>query len=160
MDPRLESHRRALRMNTKLLGNCFAEVGDDLARRRLSEHTNNMAFLAMHLVDVRYFLSRYLGGDAESPFHALLDPIRSIDELREYPSLESILSAWGASLGVVDERMSTLGPEDVDHIREPQFPTGASRLDGITFLVEHESYHIGQLALLRRLLGLPAMSYA
>jgi uncharacterized damage-inducible protein DinB len=29
----------------------------------------------------------------------------------------------------------------------------------VTFLVQHESYHLGQIALLRRYAGLPAMKY-
>ena len=34
-----------------------------------------------------------------------------------------------------------------------------TRLGALTFLVQHDSYHIGQLALLRKPAGLPAMSY-
>jgi uncharacterized damage-inducible protein DinB len=33
-------------------------------------------------------------------------------------------------------------------------------LGALAFLAQHESYHVGQVALLRRQLGLPAMSYA
>jgi len=29
----------------------------------------------------------------------------------------------------------------------------------LTFLTQHDSYHVGQLALLRRYMGLSAMSY-
>jgi uncharacterized damage-inducible protein DinB len=32
-------------------------------------------------------------------------------------------------------------------------------LGALTFLVQHDSYHIGQLALLRKHAGLPAMRY-
>jgi uncharacterized damage-inducible protein DinB len=41
-----------------------------------------------------------------------------------------------------------------------QFPMpNATVLGVLTFLVQHESYHIGQLALFRKCAGLPAMSY-
>jgi len=32
-------------------------------------------------------------------------------------------------------------------------------MGGIAFAVQHESYHLGQIALLRRALGHPPMSY-
>jgi len=43
---------------------------------------------------------------------------------------------------------------------EQQLPTDDRTLLGaISFLLHHESYHIGQMGLLRRLLGYPSMSY-
>ena len=32
-------------------------------------------------------------------------------------------------------------------------------LGALTFLVQHDSYHLGQLTFLRKLAGLPAMRY-
>lgn len=93
MDPRLASHCKVLGLNSRLLRNCLAGVDDAKARTRLGGHTNNMAFLALHLEDARHTLCR-------------------------------------------------------------------TRLDATTFLVHHESFHLGQRGLLRRALGLPPMSYA
>ena len=161
MDPRLEAPRRALVLNTRLVRNCLDGVDDAQARRRPNAHTNNIAFLAMHLVDVRFYLARYLGGSADSPFKALLDPIRSIDALHDYPTVDAILAAWETTEARVLERVAATSSAEWDVVCEPKFPIGdATRLDGVTFLVEHESYHIGQMALLRRFLGLPAMRYA
>ncbi len=160
MDPRLETHHKALQLNTRLLRNCLAGVDDALARRRPNEHTNNLAFLAMHLVDVRAYATRYLGGDLLSPFHEILEPIKKIDELETYPEVDALLAAWAASEAPLFERLGALTSTDLDGEAEPKFPLGATRLDGLTFLVEHESFHIGQMAILRRVHGLPAMSYA
>ena len=160
MDPRLESPRKALLLNTRLLRNCLAGVDDALARRRPNEHTNNLAFLAMHLVDVRAYATRYLGGDLVSPFHELLEPIKKIDDLKTYPDVGALLAAWAATEAPLFECLQELTPNDLEQEAEPKFPLGATRLDGLTFLVEHESFHIGQMAILRRVHGLPAMSYA
>lgn len=160
MDPRLESHHKALQLNTRLLRNCLDGVDDTLARRRPNEHTNNLAFLAMHLVDVRAYATRYLGGDQVSPFHELLEPIKTIDDLKTYPAVEALLAAWAASEAPLFARLKGLTSADLDGEAEPKFPLGATRLDGLTFLVEHESFHIGQMAILRRVHGLAPMSYA
>jgi uncharacterized damage-inducible protein DinB len=34
-----------------------------------------------------------------------------------------------------------------------------TKFGALTFMVQHETYHIGQLGILRRALGLPAMKY-
>jgi uncharacterized damage-inducible protein DinB len=51
-----------------------------------------------------------------------------------------------------------------EQLRRPdahRFPLGDStELGLLTFLVQHDSYHIGQMGFLRRQLGKPAMSYA
>ena len=91
MDPRLQGLAAQLALQSKLFLNCLDGVTDDAAAVRAGGTTNNMAFLAAHLVDSRHWLARVVGT--------------------------------------------------------------------IAFLVHHEAYHIGQLALLRRYTGSPAMSY-
>lgn len=161
MDPRVQPQLRALELNTRLLRNCLAGVDDDLARRRPNEHTNNLTFLALHLIDARYYLERYLGGQAESPFKEQLDPIRSIDELESYPLITDIMAGWEETEALLVVRLEAIPSAELDAASTATFPVDDStRLGGLTFLVQHESYHIGQMAILRRILGLPAMRYA
>lgn len=160
MDPRLEPQCKVLRLNSRLLRNCLAGVDDVTARIRLEGRTNSLAFLALHLEDARHYLCRYLGGTSTSPFKELLDPIRSIDEMQDTPSLDAILDAWAASEAPLLRQIARVAPDAWDEPSQPAFPLGDTRLDATTFLVQHESYHVGQMGLLRRALGLPAMSYA
>jgi uncharacterized damage-inducible protein DinB len=58
------------------------------------------------------------------------------------------------------DRLQRLTPEDLDAATTTRFPTATPTILGVlAFLVQHDSYHIGQLALLRRQVGLPPMSY-
>jgi uncharacterized damage-inducible protein DinB len=42
-----------------------------------------------------------------------------------------------------------------------RFPLGdSSRLGLVAYLVQHDSYHLGQIGFIRRQLGKPPMSYA
>jgi uncharacterized damage-inducible protein DinB len=75
------------------------------------------------------------------------------------PTMVELHAAWeavSAHLAVTVERLDT---GQLSAERRP-FP-GSDRtiLGGIAFLIQHESFHIGQLALIRRQLGFPAMSY-
>jgi uncharacterized damage-inducible protein DinB len=60
----------------------------------------------------------------------------------------------------IDERLEALTAEELAAPSERGFPgVERTRLGVLTFLVQHDAYHIGQLALLRKAAGLPAMSY-
>jgi len=53
-----------------------------------------------------------------------------------------------------------MSAEDLAQANADRFPLAdGTRLGMIAFLVQHDSYHVGQMAFLRRQLGKPAMSY-
>ncbi|MBA3894224.1 MAG: hypothetical protein H0X69_11105 [Gemmatimonadales bacterium] len=71
-----------------------------------------------------------------------------------------------AAGGVAGHRLSSpavlpsLTSEERNEPNAHRFPMGDStRLGLIAFLTQHESYHVGQAAFLRRQIGKPAMGY-
>lgn len=151
----------SLELNTRLLRNCLAGVDRDTAERRLSDRSNNIAFLACHLVDARHYLAGLLGAKPERPFGGVLDDARSIDDLNELPPPADALTAWAAISELLAERLAALTAADLttEGPGKP-FPLADDTLAGaLNFLLGHESYHLGQMALLRKEHGLPAMTY-
>ena len=160
MDPRIAPFYAGYRMNTRLLFQLFEDVEEDLARERPEGRANSMEFLAMHLIEARSFLLGLLGNPVAAPFPEL-ESIRSIDQLEAYPPLEEVLTAWRASGARLDDALVEIGTEDLDADSPQAFPLAdGSVLGGVAFLFQHESYHLGQLGLIRRLHGLPAMRYS
>jgi len=160
MDSRLASHRALLEMQGRLFVNCFAGVDDAKARERTGPRTNHMAFLGAHLAESRHYLAGLLGGGGEVPFGGRFADLRSIDEMTEPPPVEEILAAWRDVSAELERTLENAGPERLD--AEPPFavPLAEPTAFGtVSFLVHHEAYHLGQLALLRKHVGLPAMSY-
>jgi uncharacterized damage-inducible protein DinB len=105
-------------------------------------------------------LARALGSTAQYPLGQELEGARSIEDVEELPSLSQIRSIWKAVTEQLTERMGLLSEADLAKPAEQTFPIeDKSMLGGITFLLHHESYHLGQLGLLRKQLGHPAMSY-
>jgi uncharacterized damage-inducible protein DinB len=159
MHPSVTAAAAILRLNTELFLNCLAGVGDGAAARRVTPETNSLAFVAAHLVDGRHRLAEYLGAPRSSPIAHELQGAKRQDDLAALPTVVELLAAWesvSAHLAVTVERL------DTGHLAAEGRPfPGSDRtvLGGIAFLIQHESFHIGQLALLRRQLGLPAMSY-
>jgi uncharacterized damage-inducible protein DinB len=161
MDPRVAPLATLFELNTDLLLNCLEDLTDAEAQRRLEAGGNSVTFLASHLADSRHFLVARLGRPATNPLARYLADVRSIDDIQDWPSLEEIRQAW---LGVSAHLLGVLGDMSAEELDEPQvhrFPTSDStRLGMIGFLVQHDSYHLGQIALLRRQLGKPPMSYS
>jgi uncharacterized damage-inducible protein DinB len=160
MDPRLAPLADILRLNTRLVLNCCDGMSEEQARLRASERTNHTAFLLAHLIDTRHFVLRMFGGSAENPVAAMLDGARGIDEVRSLPSLTSLNAAWHEISAVLDERFRALDGSSLDAPSPERFPIDDDTILGaLAFLVQHDSYHVGQLAMLRRVAGLPAMRY-
>lgn len=150
-----------LEMNTRLLVNCLREVDEATARRRLQGRSNNMAFLAAHLLDARVFLATYLGLEMESPLPPEMQEARGIDDVSEFPTLDSIRGTWSEVWEALDARMRTVTEEELLAWSPRTFPIPDPTVrGGVAFLTQHDSYHLGQLALLRRTFGYEAMEYA
>ena len=156
----IEAHYKTLLLNTRLLVNCLEGVDDTVACQRLNAHTNHIAFLVCHLVDARYFLSRLLGSDAECPFKEQLDKVRSVDDMREVPALADLRAAWATATALLSERFAEISDAELLEPSGQKFPNeDRTRLGAVAFLLQHEAYHIGQVALLRKALGLGPMRY-
>lgn len=147
-------------LNTRLYLNCLTGVDDNSIRRRITGNTNSLHFLACHLADARYFISSMIGIAVPSPFPEL-ELVRTIDEMPQPgPSLARILKAWHEISKTLPDCLRALDHSDLTKEPPIAFPTTSpTLLGGLTFLMQHESYHIGQMALLRKALGFSAMSY-
>jgi uncharacterized damage-inducible protein DinB len=160
MDPRAQPLSAILRLDTRLFLNCLDGLSDEAARQRHGDGVNNAAFIAAHVTDTRFYIFRTLGGELANPLSASLDNAKSIDDITDWPTLDTIRGAWRAVSDAIDARLDTLGPDDLSAAVDARFPgVERTRLGALTFLVQHDAYHIGQLALLRKHAGLPAMRY-
>jgi uncharacterized damage-inducible protein DinB len=147
-------------LHTRLVQNAFVGVSDDLAGRRPPGSGNSLAFLLCHLLDARWFTSDFAARPLAYPLPPEFQEARSADDIEAYPPLDSLLEAWNeVSIHLTDSlcAMSEL------RAREPsphRFPVDDdTRLGGLTFLMSHEAYHIGQLGLIRRQLGLESLDF-
>jgi uncharacterized damage-inducible protein DinB len=160
MDPRLDSIGQIIDLNTWLLHNCLDGVDDALANRRVTPGTNSLAFLAAHLTDSRHFICQRAGREFPHPLGDALEKGKTLDELGPLPPIATIVVAWDT---VSDRLKALLESLDAATLAQPayKFPGSDGTLFGmLSFLTQHDSYHVGQMSILRRQLGLPAMKYS
>ena len=160
MDARLTALVTILDLNTDLLVNTLDGLTDSEAQHRLTGGGNSIAFLATHLTDSRHFLASRLGNSLPNPLARYLADAKSIEEIRSWATLEEVRAAWVAVSAHLLGVLESLGPEELDRPQAHRFPcSDTTALGMIAFLTQHDSYHIGQAAFIRRQLGKPAMTY-
>jgi uncharacterized damage-inducible protein DinB len=149
-----------LRLNTKLFRNCLDGVSDETAAIRPSASTNSAAFVAAHVTDSRFYLLKALGAEQPNPLAEYLEGGRSIDDVKRVPPLAETQRAWTAASRALRDKLDSMMAAELDAKIESPFPMdNPTPLSLVAFFVQHDSYHIGQLALLRKHVGLPAMKY-
>lgn len=159
MNTRMTALLEILELNTRLFLNAFDGVDEGKARLRPAGR-NNMAFIACHLLNARCYLAGMIGIEYEMPYASLLDDARSVDDLEEYPPLDGVRDAWRVVSGLLTERLAEMKDSELARTPRQQFPVAdRTLLGGIAFLLQHDSFHIGQLALLRSQLELGPMTY-
>lgn len=151
----MNAHLRSItEMNTFWFVNSLDGVDEEQAWRRIADDTNSLGYVAMHVTDARYFFARLCGLEVPSPLAQFTKGIRTIDEMKEHPSLAQIRDAWVA---FADELHDYVAMVDLEREVEHKFPSGDKTVGGLLlFAVHHDAYHIGQMSLLRKTLGLPA----
>jgi uncharacterized damage-inducible protein DinB len=148
-----------LALNTHLFRNVLRNLSDAQAAERV-RGGNPLAFLAAHLLDARCHVSGLLGAPVANPIGDALRDARSADEVDTLPWLTTVMAEWDRVSPHLEAALAAATAAQLDAPSPQRFPVRDATLGaGVAFLLQHESYHLGQLALLRRQLGLPAMTY-
>jgi uncharacterized damage-inducible protein DinB len=159
MEPTVAALADMLRLNTKLFRNCLEGMSEEQARVRPSATTNNAAFVAAHLADSRFYTLKALGAERANPLAPYLEGVRGIDGMTRWPTLDEIRSAWTDASRALRARLDAITAAELDGPSGARFPGNWSVREALMFMVQHDSYHVGQLSLLRSHAGLPAMRY-
>lgn len=147
-------------LHTRLYLNCLDGMDDSAARWRAEARTNSALFVAAHLVDSRAWTARMLGLEIPAPFGGILKYGTSMEDVPDLPDLEAVREEWTAVSAMFQARLAALTPDDLAAPSAQRFPVEDQSVAGsLAFLLHHEAYHIGQLGLLRRAVGLSAMKY-
>ena len=147
-------------LNSKLFLNATEKVTDEMAVIRPDDQINNVVFISAHLLDARYYISDMLDLKVVNPFKDAFEKVTRVEDSDQLPGLNKIRSTWVEVSQKLSDHLTTLPEEILNRKASFKFPvTDDTVLGAITFLISHESYHLGQLGILRKYLDLPAMKY-
>lgn len=147
-------------LNTKLFINSFEEIDEEAANERFDLKTNSMIFIACHLLDARYHFASLLKIETSFEFKDLFDSASNIDDMEDYPTVSGIKNAWTKISQEIMQKLHEIQEDELIRFIDTKLPINEKNLLGeISFLIQHESYHIGQLGFLRKSFGYPSLSY-
>ncbi len=147
------------RVNSTLLINAFKDVTEEFSLKRPNKKTNSMMFVLLHTIDARYFLLKHIGVEIKNPFGKYVDWANTIDDIKKYPKLKSVLSEWIKLDKLFDEKLNRLSSKKLEAKLDMDFGGGKKVINMIAFLAEHEAYHVGQLAFIRKYFGMKAVTF-
>ena len=131
-------------VNSKLFDYALDGIEDHLARRVVGSSAHRIDHIVAHLLDARAFLARTMGMRPEFPALDTLAAAASFAELGDRVPLSQLRETWDALASELAEALTRVD---------------AATSAVVAFLLQHEAYHLGQIGLLRRELGLPATRY-
>ncbi len=159
MDVRLQPLYEIFKFNTRFYLNCLEGMDEDQALWRAGDKTNSPSYIALHVLDMRHSLARLPGKQREHRFSAKAKEARGKSDFRDFPPLDQLREQWKIVTGDVRAILAELTETELNQPVEVPMPLEDKRLVGyVAFNMMHESYHIGQLSLLRKQVGLPAMA--
>ena len=160
MDARIIPLAEILRMNTRLFRNCLDGMSEAQSLARPTTYTNSAGYVASHVATSRYYLLTVLGLPTANPLEEFTGKAQRIEDVEVPASLDVIRTAWTAASHLLRDRLESMTGAELEALVETRLPLpDKSVLSVVTFLAQHDSFHIGQLSLLRKYVGLPAMRY-
>jgi hypothetical protein len=150
-----------LNMNTRLFLSALNGITEDQAKERISDHNNPVSWLAVHTVWARYNTCAMLGKPAaKNPYDGLFENFKPFDASANYGSLADAKAEWNKASELLKEALAAVTEEHLAADCPLKSPIGDFSFGGtITFLAQHESYDIGQIAYLKKYFTREAMSY-
>ena len=139
---------------------CDAFESDDWSRPASADGGNTAHWILGHIATSRRILLRKLGEEiAEDDWESEFSMDSSPKGTDGYPSPATLLKTLAASDEQLVQRLEQMSDADADEEWGSKFPDGSATIGGgAHFLFFHECYHVGQLGLMRRIVGKPGFA--
>ena len=152
--PAIGSIPLIFRLNDGLMTRALDGLSDEECSRPLTDRTNSLLWILSHAVDTRAFMLRQLGDACDTGWGSLFARGATVDPSASYPAREEVVRAHREISDRLHARLATL---DEAALATPatdlNLPGAKTVADVIAFFALHDSYHVGQMALVRKGLG-------
>ncbi|HUK36885.1 MAG TPA: DinB family protein [Vicinamibacterales bacterium] len=144
--------------NDNIAERTFLGVAPDDLWKRPTPQTNGMLWIFGHIAAVRARLLSALGDDFDPGLGDLFGRGAAPQDASAYPSREKIYEASREVNRRLFAKLAALTDADLSMPAKGPGPNTVRTIgDQIAFIALHDSYHVGQLAYVRKALGLPGV---
>jgi uncharacterized damage-inducible protein DinB len=149
-----------LELQTALFLSALENISDAETNQYVNESLNSIKWIAGHLVNTRMTLLLILTGKGEDPVYAkLFGKGTSGNRNQTYPDIEEVKRKWEYITTEIIESMQQATDDLL--LGSPPFQTSIpdkTLLGLIAFFILHESNHLGQMSILRKITVRPVLS--
>lgn len=155
MDAIAQSHAQLLSLNASLMARAVDGLSAEELLRQPGEHGNPMLWILAHAVTTRSGLLKMFGAAWDAPAWTRAFTRGSARPASDaYPPVAQVLATLTASTGALNAALETMTEAQWNAPSAQKFPVADRTLRGdLAFFVFHETYHVGQMAYVRRWLG-------
>ncbi|MDN3724434.1 DinB family protein [Aequorivita sp. SDUM287046] len=152
----------AYRMHSQSFFNALDGITEEMALERNNGQTNHVVWMAGNFVNCRYWMANLLGMDEKDPNDEFFTEAKALDEKLDYPTLEMLFQNFKDISPKVYKKL--LEATDEQLLKAFSFGMNVpfveeNVLNIIGMCIGREDYLLGQIGLMRKLLGLKGMSY-
>jgi len=145
----------SLKFTDFIMGLVTADLDDATARRRARDDDGpSIAWIVGHLGHSRHLIMQALGYEAPDPFAGKFED-DGADDGAGYPPIAEVVKMWQETSAQILEVVAVATDDQLLSASDQGGPHDEQRvLDVLIFFMWHESYHMGQLGMLRAQFGL------
>jgi hypothetical protein len=159
MDKPLAPVTHVLETSAELYLKALDGLDRETLLRRPDGSVNPMLWMAGHVAGGRCGMLTLAGGQVEFPWPELFGRGARPSDWNTLPDASEVTALFRETSSRLATQLATLTGEQLGAESPRKLPIGDRSVGGaITFLAYHEGYHIGQMSLLRRWLGLRGLA--
>ena len=152
----------AYRMHSQSFKNALDGISEVDALKRIDNHTDHVIWMAGNIVNCRYWMAGLLGIEDRDPHEDLFKEGKALDENLNYPSLGNLKNIFAGISPKVYQKLLEANDEQLE--KPVSFGMNIpfvkeNILNMIGMCIGREDYLLGQIGLMRKILGLKGMSY-
>jgi hypothetical protein len=139
--------------NTGLFTRTIQGIPADKLLARPGDDSNHLLWIAGHVVVHRAMVLKILGQEWAAPWEGLFTRGVKLAAPGDYPPIEEIVKAWDEVSPRLASSLASASPESLAEPVSKGITLDGKMSGKIAFLSFHETYHVGQMAYLRKWLG-------
>src|ERR1051326_6806930 len=145
------------KLNDHLLSRAVDTLSVEELWYRPTDHNNPMFWLIGHVGETRAAFARILGETYTTPWGDLFGRGAPLRDRAVYPSFEEITRVLSDVNGRFYSRLESVDDSKLaEPATSPTLPI-KTVADWLAFFALHDSYHVGQIAYIRKALGRPGL---
>jgi uncharacterized damage-inducible protein DinB len=142
------------RFNNGFLAKSVQDLTPEDWLKRPNGTANHIAWIVGHVIWTRKALLGRLGSEWSTPWLGMFARGAQVEEGAAYPSPDTLLDAWRDVSGALAAALENVPEEVLAQPAKKGPPSSDGKESGIVaFLAWHETYHVGQVSVLRSWMG-------